>query len=159
MRHSGVLAYFFFPDLADPHRRSSLTLPSLPPDVIKLQLVEAGLVECLLEVVAKTVDGEREEDVAQLKTASDLMVLLLLGGKTPSSPSGTCQTPCVVLIPPVIPQCNGDDVYFGLLWTALSFKNALILFLKHTARCRRPYSYMRRPSCDAHICPFPRISD
>lgn len=37
--------------------------------------------ECLLEVVAKTVDGEREEDVAQLKTASDLMVLLLLGGE------------------------------------------------------------------------------
>lgn len=51
------------------------------PDVIKLQLVEAGLVECLLEVVAQTVDGEREEDIAQLKTASDLMVLLLLGGK------------------------------------------------------------------------------
>lgn len=50
------------------------------PDVIKLQLVEAGLVECLLEVVAQTVDGEREEDIAQLKTASDLMVLLLLGG-------------------------------------------------------------------------------
>ena len=53
----------------------------LLPDVIKLQLVEAGLVECLLEVVAQTVDGEREEDIAQLKTASDLMVLLLLGGK------------------------------------------------------------------------------
>lgn len=52
-----------------------------PADVIKLQLVEAGLVECLLDVVAKTVDGEREEDVTQLKTASDLMVLLLLGGK------------------------------------------------------------------------------
>uniref|UniRef100_A0AAQ4S0F4 Rap1 GTPase-GDP dissociation stimulator 1 n=1 Tax=Gasterosteus aculeatus aculeatus TaxID=481459 RepID=A0AAQ4S0F4_GASAC len=51
-------------------------------DVIKLQLVEAGLVECLLEVVAQTVDGEREEDVAQLKTASDLMVLLLLGDES-----------------------------------------------------------------------------
>lgn len=50
-------------------------------DVIKLQLVEAGLVECLLQVVAQTVDGEREEDIAQLKTSSDLMVLLLLGGK------------------------------------------------------------------------------
>lgn len=50
-------------------------------DAIKLQLVEAGLVECLLDVVAQTVDGEREEDIAQLKTASDLMVLLLLGGK------------------------------------------------------------------------------
>lgn len=37
--------------------------------------------ECLLDVVAQTVDGEREEDIAQLKTASDLMVLLLLGGK------------------------------------------------------------------------------
>lgn len=53
----------------------------LPSDVIKLQLVEAGLVECLLDVVAKTVDGEREEDIVQLKTASDLMVLLLLGGE------------------------------------------------------------------------------
>ncbi|TKS92576.1 Rap1 GTPase-GDP dissociation stimulator 1-A [Collichthys lucidus] len=52
------------------------------PDVIKLQLVEAGLVECLLEVVAQTVDGEREEDIAQLKTASDLMVLLLLGDES-----------------------------------------------------------------------------
>lgn len=51
------------------------------PDMIKLQLVEAGLVECLLQVVAQTVDGDREEDIAQLKTSSDLMVLLLLGGK------------------------------------------------------------------------------
>lgn len=55
-------------------------------DVIKLQLVEAGLVECLLDVVAQTVDGDREEDVSQLKTASDLMVLLLLGGRTPPPP-------------------------------------------------------------------------
>lgn len=60
-----------------------------PADVIKLQLVEAGLVECLLDVVAKTVDGEREEDVTQLKTASDLMVLLLLGGKYIRAPSNT----------------------------------------------------------------------
>jgi len=52
-------------------------------DVIKLQLVDAGLVECLLEVVAQTVDSDREEDVAQLKTSSDLMVLLLLGGTGP----------------------------------------------------------------------------
>lgn len=49
--------------------------------MIKLQLVEAGLVDCLLAVVTKTVDGESEEDVVQLKTASDLMVLLLLGGE------------------------------------------------------------------------------
>lgn len=53
-------------------------------DVIKLQLVDAGLVECLLEVVAQTVDSDRDEDVAQLKTASDLMVLLLLGGTGPN---------------------------------------------------------------------------
>lgn len=39
--------------------------------------------ECLLEVVAQTVDSDREEDVAQLKTSSDLMVLLLLGGTGP----------------------------------------------------------------------------
>uniref|UniRef100_A0A8C9UXK2 Rap1 GTPase-GDP dissociation stimulator 1 n=1 Tax=Scleropages formosus TaxID=113540 RepID=A0A8C9UXK2_SCLFO len=51
-------------------------------DTIKLQLVEAGLVESLLEVVDRTVDGEREEDMAELKTASDLMVLLLLGDES-----------------------------------------------------------------------------
>ncbi|KTF86151.1 hypothetical protein cypCar_00019560 [Cyprinus carpio] len=51
-------------------------------DVIKLQLVDAGLVECLLEVVAQTVDSDRDEDVAQLKTSSDLMVLLLLGDES-----------------------------------------------------------------------------
>uniref|UniRef100_A0A8C9L5R5 Rap1 GTPase-GDP dissociation stimulator 1 n=1 Tax=Pavo cristatus TaxID=9049 RepID=A0A8C9L5R5_PAVCR len=51
-------------------------------DVIKLQLVEAGLVECLLEIVQKTVDSDKEDDVAELKTASDLMVLLLLGDES-----------------------------------------------------------------------------
>uniref|UniRef100_A0AAX7TNP6 Rap1 GTPase-GDP dissociation stimulator 1 n=1 Tax=Astatotilapia calliptera TaxID=8154 RepID=A0AAX7TNP6_ASTCA len=65
------------------HEKKEMIFEVLAPlaenDVIKLQLVEAGLVECLLEVVAQTVDGEREEDIAQLKTASDLMVLLLLG--------------------------------------------------------------------------------
>lgn len=55
--------------------------PCYFPDVIKLQLVEAGLVECLLEIVQKTVDSDKEDDIAELKTASDLMVLLLLGGK------------------------------------------------------------------------------
>ncbi|XP_025060047.1 rap1 GTPase-GDP dissociation stimulator 1 [Alligator sinensis] len=51
-------------------------------DVIKLQLVEAGLVECLLEIVQKTVDSDKEDDIAELKTASDLMVLLLLGDES-----------------------------------------------------------------------------
>lgn len=37
--------------------------------------------ECLLEIVQKTVDSDKEDDIAELKTASDLMVLLLLGGK------------------------------------------------------------------------------
>lgn len=37
--------------------------------------------ECLLEIVQKTVDSDKEDDVAELKTASDLMVLLLLGGE------------------------------------------------------------------------------
>jgi len=55
--------------------------PCHSSDVIKLQLVEAGLVECLLEIVQKTVDSDKEDDIAELKTASDLMVLLLLGGK------------------------------------------------------------------------------
>lgn len=35
----------------------------------------------MLEIVQKTVDSDKEDDVAELKTASDLMVLLLLGGK------------------------------------------------------------------------------
>lgn len=62
--------------------RSLTVAARVRADVIKLQLVEAGLVECLLDVVAQTVDGDREEDVSQLKTASDLMVLLLLGGRS-----------------------------------------------------------------------------
>ena len=37
--------------------------------------------ECLLEIVQKTVDSDKEDDIAELKTASDLMVLLLLGGR------------------------------------------------------------------------------
>uniref|UniRef100_A0A3B3ZPR9 Uncharacterized protein n=1 Tax=Periophthalmus magnuspinnatus TaxID=409849 RepID=A0A3B3ZPR9_9GOBI len=68
------------------HEKKEMVFEVLAPlaenDVIKLQLVEAGLVECLLQVVAQTVDGEREEDIAQLKTASDLMVLLLLGDES-----------------------------------------------------------------------------
>uniref|UniRef100_A0A665UVJ1 Rap1 GTPase-GDP dissociation stimulator 1 n=1 Tax=Echeneis naucrates TaxID=173247 RepID=A0A665UVJ1_ECHNA len=68
------------------HEKKEMVFEVLAPlaenDVIKLQLVEAGLVECLLEVVAQTVDGDREEDIAQLKTASDLMVLLLLGDES-----------------------------------------------------------------------------
>ncbi|CAB1345178.1 unnamed protein product [Coregonus sp. 'balchen'] len=68
------------------HEKKEMIFEVLAPlaenDVIKLQLVEAGLVECLLDVVAQTVDGVREEDVAQLKTASDLMVLLLLGDES-----------------------------------------------------------------------------
>ncbi|XP_007239852.1 rap1 GTPase-GDP dissociation stimulator 1 isoform X3 [Astyanax mexicanus] len=68
------------------HDKKEMIFEVLAPlaenDVIKLQLVEAGLVECLLDVVGQTVDSEREEDVAQLKTASDLMVLLLLGDES-----------------------------------------------------------------------------
>ncbi|XP_043828690.1 rap1 GTPase-GDP dissociation stimulator 1 isoform X3 [Dromiciops gliroides] len=68
------------------HDKKEMIFEVLAPlaenDVIKLQLVDAGLVECLLEVVQQTVDGEREEDIAELKTASDLMVLLLLGDES-----------------------------------------------------------------------------
>ncbi|XP_073763662.1 rap1 GTPase-GDP dissociation stimulator 1 isoform X4 [Danio rerio] len=68
------------------HEKKEMIFEVLAPlaenDVIKLQLVDAGLVECLLEVVAQTVNSEREEDAAQLKTASDLMVLLLLGDES-----------------------------------------------------------------------------
>ncbi|KAG5849520.1 hypothetical protein ANANG_G00111580 [Anguilla anguilla] len=55
--------------------------PLAENDVIKLQLVEAGLVECLLDVVDEALGG-REEDLAELKTASDLLVLLLLGDES-----------------------------------------------------------------------------
>ncbi|XP_066576909.1 rap1 GTPase-GDP dissociation stimulator 1 isoform X1 [Amia ocellicauda] len=68
------------------HEKKEMIFEVLAPlaenDVIKLQLVEAGLVECLLDIVGQTVDGEREEEVAELKTASDLMVLLLLGDES-----------------------------------------------------------------------------
>ncbi|XP_035375837.1 rap1 GTPase-GDP dissociation stimulator 1 isoform X4 [Electrophorus electricus] len=68
------------------HEKKEMIFEVLAPlaenDVIKLQLVEAGLVECLLDVVGQTVDSDREEDTAQLKTASDLMVLLLLGDES-----------------------------------------------------------------------------
>ncbi|XP_029416090.1 rap1 GTPase-GDP dissociation stimulator 1 isoform X9 [Nannospalax galili] len=56
--------------------------PLAENDAIKLQLVEAGLVECLLEIVQQKVDSDKEDDIAELKTASDLMVLLLLGDES-----------------------------------------------------------------------------
>ncbi|KAG7458895.1 hypothetical protein MATL_G00225510 [Megalops atlanticus] len=68
------------------HEKKEVIFEVLAPlaenDTIKLQLVEAGLVDCLLDVVDETVNGEREEDMAELKTASDLMVLLLLGDES-----------------------------------------------------------------------------
>ncbi|XP_053920893.1 rap1 GTPase-GDP dissociation stimulator 1 isoform X4 [Cuculus canorus] len=68
------------------HDKKEMIFEVLAPlaenDVIKLQLVEAGLVECLLEAVQKTVNSDKEEDIAELKTASDLMVLLLLGDES-----------------------------------------------------------------------------
>lgn len=74
--HNGVL----IPELLF-HLKFRLFCLYYSLDVIKLQLVEAGLVECLLEIVQQKVDSDKEDDVAELKTASDLMVLLLLGGK------------------------------------------------------------------------------
>nr|XP_025729260.1 rap1 GTPase-GDP dissociation stimulator 1 isoform X4 [Callorhinus ursinus] len=56
--------------------------PLAENDAIKLQLVEAGLVECLLEIVQQKVNSDKEDDIAELKTASDLMVLLLLGDES-----------------------------------------------------------------------------
>ncbi|MGH0154501.1 UNVERIFIED_CONTAM: hypothetical protein FKN15_029396, partial [Acipenser sinensis] len=68
------------------HEKKEMIFEVLAPlaenDMIKLQLVDAGLVECLLDVVGHTVDGDKEEDLAELKTASDLMVLLLLGDES-----------------------------------------------------------------------------
>lgn len=53
--------------------------------------------ECLLEIVQKTVDSDKEDDVAELKTASDLMVLLLLGGKSGLSLPFTKQLQLLVM--------------------------------------------------------------
>ncbi|KAG2466843.1 GDS1 protein, partial [Polypterus senegalus] len=68
------------------HEKKEMIFEVLAPlaenDTIKLQLVDAGLVECLLDVVRQTVDGDKDEDIAELKTASDLMVLLLLGDES-----------------------------------------------------------------------------
>uniref|UniRef100_K7E809 Rap1 GTPase-GDP dissociation stimulator 1 n=1 Tax=Ornithorhynchus anatinus TaxID=9258 RepID=K7E809_ORNAN len=68
------------------HDKKEMIFEVLAPlaenDVIKLQLVEAGLVECLLDTVQQKVDSDKEDDIAELKTASDLMVLLLLGDES-----------------------------------------------------------------------------
>ncbi|XP_064416130.1 rap1 GTPase-GDP dissociation stimulator 1 isoform X1 [Latimeria chalumnae] len=68
------------------HEKKEMIFEVLAPlaenDTIKLQLVEVGLVECLLEIVQQTVDSDKEDDMAELKTASDLMVLLLLGDES-----------------------------------------------------------------------------
>ncbi|XP_051785750.1 rap1 GTPase-GDP dissociation stimulator 1 isoform X2 [Erpetoichthys calabaricus] len=68
------------------HEKKEMIFEVLAPlaenDTIKLQLVDAGLVECLLDVVRQTVDSNKDEDIAELKTASDLMVLLLLGDES-----------------------------------------------------------------------------
>ncbi|XP_069834450.1 rap1 GTPase-GDP dissociation stimulator 1 isoform X1 [Dendropsophus ebraccatus] len=68
------------------HEKKEMIFEVLAPlaenDAIKLQLVEAGLVECLLDIVHATVSSEKDDDIAELKTASDLMVLLLLGDES-----------------------------------------------------------------------------
>ncbi|XP_075716763.1 rap1 GTPase-GDP dissociation stimulator 1 isoform X2 [Rhinoderma darwinii] len=68
------------------HEKKEMIFEVLAPlaenDSIKLQLVEAGLVECLLDIVHHTVNSEKDEEIAELKTASDLMVLLLLGDES-----------------------------------------------------------------------------
>ncbi|XP_068088304.1 rap1 GTPase-GDP dissociation stimulator 1 isoform X3 [Hyperolius riggenbachi] len=68
------------------HEKKEMIFEVLAPlaenDAIKLQLVEAGLVECLLDIVHQTMNSEKDEDVAELKTSSDLMVLLLLGDES-----------------------------------------------------------------------------
>ncbi|KAM4708918.1 rap1 GTPase-GDP dissociation stimulator 1 isoform 2-T2 [Discoglossus pictus] len=68
------------------HEKKEMIFEVLAPlaenDTLKLQLVEAGLVECLLEIVQKNEKSEKEDDISELKTASDLMVLLLLGDES-----------------------------------------------------------------------------
>ncbi|ELW47441.1 Rap1 GTPase-GDP dissociation stimulator 1 [Tupaia chinensis] len=56
--------------------------PLAENDALKLELVEAGLVECLLEIIQQKVDSDKECEIAELKTGSDLMVLLLLGDES-----------------------------------------------------------------------------
>ncbi|XP_043923134.1 rap1 GTPase-GDP dissociation stimulator 1 isoform X1 [Protopterus annectens] len=68
------------------HEKKEMIFEVLAPlaenDIIKIQLVEAGLVELLLQIVEATENSDKDEDVAQLKTASDLLVLLLLGDES-----------------------------------------------------------------------------
>nr|XP_033813287.1 rap1 GTPase-GDP dissociation stimulator 1 isoform X1 [Geotrypetes seraphini] len=68
------------------HEKREMIFEVLAPlaenDIIKFQLVEAGLVEYLLEIVHHTVNSDKEDEVAELKTASDLLVLLLLGDES-----------------------------------------------------------------------------
>ncbi|XP_029453326.1 rap1 GTPase-GDP dissociation stimulator 1 isoform X5 [Rhinatrema bivittatum] len=68
------------------HEKKEMIFEVLAPlaenDIIKFQLVEAGLVECLLEIVHHTVNSDKDDEVAELKTASDLLVLLLLGDES-----------------------------------------------------------------------------
>ncbi|XP_059505059.1 rap1 GTPase-GDP dissociation stimulator 1 isoform X4 [Stegostoma tigrinum] len=68
------------------HEKKEMIFEVLAPlaehDVIKLQLVDAGLVDCLLQLVQETVDSNKDDDISELKTASDLMVLLLLGDES-----------------------------------------------------------------------------
>ncbi|XP_060707321.1 rap1 GTPase-GDP dissociation stimulator 1 isoform X2 [Hemiscyllium ocellatum] len=58
------------------HEKKEMIFEVLAP------LAEHGLVDCLLELVQETVDSNKEDDISELKTASDLMVLLLLGDES-----------------------------------------------------------------------------
>lgn len=68
------------------HEKKEMIFEVLAPlaenDIIKIQLVEAGLVELLLQIVDATENSDKDDDVAELKTASDLLVLLLLGDES-----------------------------------------------------------------------------
>ncbi|MBW01430.1 Rap1 GTPase-GDP dissociation stimulator 1-B, partial [Eschrichtius robustus] len=89
-------------------------------DAIKLQLVEAGLVECLLEIVQQKVDSDKEEDIAELKTASDLMVLLLLGAEAAEQLGKN-----VKLVERLVEWCEAKD-HAGVMGESNRLLSALI---------------------------------
>uniref|UniRef100_A0A8C3K3K2 26S proteasome non-ATPase regulatory subunit 5 n=1 Tax=Calidris pygmaea TaxID=425635 RepID=A0A8C3K3K2_9CHAR len=59
-------------------------------DALKVQLVEAGVQEVLSEILLRLQGSSQAEDTCIVKAASDLIVSLLLGGKTGNIDNGNC---------------------------------------------------------------------
>lgn len=54
----------------------------MPTDALKVQLVEAGVQEVLSDILLRLQSSSQAEDTCIVKATSDLIVSLLLGGKT-----------------------------------------------------------------------------